>query len=296
MIKMRQQFVNTIADIMELDEQLVLLLGDIGVHGFRQVFHNYPERAYNVGILEQSSIGMASGLAMAGFIPVVHTIAPFLVERAYEQLKIDFGYQKLGGNFVSVGASYDYASLGCTHHCPGDVGILKNIPNMSIIVPGTAREFDLLFKEAYEHDNPTYYRLSEICNDTDQEVRFGKSIIIKEGNKATIIAVGPLLQTVMDAVVDIDVTVLYYTTLQPFDKETLKTVHGLKSKLIVCEPYYSGGITWDITEALKPTPITIEHIGVPHKFLLDYGTVTDHNNQLGLNIKSIREKIINFIK
>src|SRR5580698_9122617 len=136
MPNMRKQFVDTIADVMKNDEQLVVLLGDIGVHGFRQVFADYPKRIYNIGILESSTVSTASGLAMAGLIPVVHTIAPFLVERSYEQLKVDFGYQEVNGNFVSVGSSYDYAALGCTHHCPGDVAILKQIPGMSIIVPG----------------------------------------------------------------------------------------------------------------------------------------------------------------
>ena len=125
---MRKQFVKTVEDILDKDKKLIVLLGDIGVFGFRNSFEKYPERVYNIGILEQSTIGMAAGLAMHNFIPVIHTIAPFIVERSFEQIKNDFGYQQLGGNFVSVGNSYDYAALGCTHHCPADVGILKNIP------------------------------------------------------------------------------------------------------------------------------------------------------------------------
>ena len=96
----------------------------------------HPLRAHNIGILEQSTIGLAAGLSLAGHFPIVHTIAPFLVERAYEQIKIDLGYQQLGSNLVSVGGSYDYAGLGCTHHCPADVGILNKIPGIEIIVPG----------------------------------------------------------------------------------------------------------------------------------------------------------------
>ena len=63
-----------------------------------------------------------------------------------------------------MGASYDYAALGCTHHCPGDVGMLKNIPDMEIILPGTAEEFDKLFRQSYANGNPTYFRLSEKQN------------------------------------------------------------------------------------------------------------------------------------
>jgi transketolase len=128
---MRKQFISTIENCLENDARLILLLGDIGVFGFRNAFEKFADRVFNIGILEQSSIGLASGLAKMKLIPVVHTIAPFLVERSFEQIKIDCAYQNIAVNLVSVGASYDYASLGCTHHCPADVALLKNIPNNS---------------------------------------------------------------------------------------------------------------------------------------------------------------------
>ena len=115
---MRKQLVRTVEAVLSEDDRVVLLLGDIGVFGFRNAFERFPHRVYNVGILEQATISMAAGLALEGFIPIFHSIAPFAVERALEQLKIDFGYQRLPGVIISVGASYDYAALGCTHHCP----------------------------------------------------------------------------------------------------------------------------------------------------------------------------------
>ena len=146
---MRKQFITTVTETMSKDENLCLLLGDIGVFGFKKCFENYPDRTYNIGILEQTTIGLAAGMSKANLIPIVHTIAPFIVERALEQLKDDFGYQNLNGNFISVGNSYDYAGLGCTHHCPSDVAILSAVPNMQIISPGNSQEFDSLFKQTY---------------------------------------------------------------------------------------------------------------------------------------------------
>jgi len=99
---MRKQFVTTIQDTMSKDDNLCLLLGDIGVFGFSKCFELYPDRTYNIGILEQSTISLASGMSKANMIPVVHTIAPFIVERAFEQLKTDFGYQNLNGNFINI--------------------------------------------------------------------------------------------------------------------------------------------------------------------------------------------------
>ncbi len=292
---MRQQFTSTLSELMIVDERLTILLGDIGVFGFRQVFSDYPTRIYNIGILEQSSVGLASGLAMTGLIPVVHTIAPFLVERCYEQLKLDFGYQKLGGNFISVGASYDYAALGCSHHCPGDVGILKNIPGMSIIVPGTAKEFDILFKESYNNGKPNYYRLSENSNNSDQDVNFGKGSVIKAGNKATLIVVGPMLQPVLEASADLDVNILYYTTIYPFDHDLLQSIILNDEKVVIIEPYYSGSITVDIINSLENKNVKICHIGVPREFLTNYGTKSEHDISLGLDSLSIRKKLLNFI-
>jgi transketolase len=91
-------------------------------------------------------ISLAAGLSKTDLIPVVHTITPFIVERALEQIKVDFGYQKLNGNFISVGNSYDYAGLGCTHHCPGDIAILSSIPGIQLVAPGNDKEFNLYFK------------------------------------------------------------------------------------------------------------------------------------------------------
>ena len=189
---MRKQFVKTVEKILDENNKSILLLGDIGVFGFRNSLKNYPDRAYNIGILEQSTISLAAGLSKTDLIPIVHTIAPFMVERAYEQLKVDFGYQNLNGNFVSIGSSYDYASLGPTHHCPGDVPILLQIPNMQIIIPGNSKEFDILFNQSYDNCSPTYFRLSEYENLYEVDITFGKANLIKNGKKATIICFGNL--------------------------------------------------------------------------------------------------------
>lgn len=287
---MRKQLVNTVESILEKDNRLVLLLGDIGVFGFRKAFELFPERVYNIGILEQSTISVAAGLAIEGLIPVVHTIAPFLIERSFEQLKVDFCYQRLGGNFVSIGASYDYAALGCTHHCPGDVGILKNLPNMEIVLPGTPSEFDILFNQAYYNQNPTYFRLSDRSNLQGYDVKFGKAEIIKKGKLATIVVVSTALKPVLEASKDIDVTILYYTTVAPFDGETLRE-NCASSKIMLCEPYYSGALSADILNALKPNPIVLDFVGVPHIFLTNYGLAEEHDELIGLTAKNIRERI-----
>ena len=291
---MRKQFVKTVENLLENKTNTVLLLGDIGIFGFRNSFKNYPDRTYNIGILEQSTISLAAGLSIGNMIPIVHTIAPFLVERAFEQLKIDFGYQSLNGNFVTIGASYDYASLGCTHHCPGDISLLLTIPNMQIVCPGNSFEFDQLFNQSYDNDQPTYFRLSEYENDKlDSDVTFGKANLVKKSNnpKALIVVVGNLLQSVISATKDLDCDILYYTTLRPFDEEALR--NNFNDNIIVVEPFYEGSINYQINIALKGYKYKLTNIGVTRQFLTNYGSKTEHDSNLGLDVDSIKERIKN---
>lgn len=290
-MSMRKQLVTTVERVLGTDARTVLLLGDIGVFGFQKAFQQFSQRVYNIGILEQATVGMAAGLARAGLIPVVHTIAPFLVERSYEQIKIDFGYQGLGGNFVSVGASYDYASLGCTHHCPGDVGILLHIPRMEITVPGTAQEFDHLFSHAYANGKPTYFRLSELQNIRSEAVEFGKLQIIQQGSRATVLAIGPTLDKVLEAADGLDVAVLYCTTVAPFDTQTLRVHLKRQPKLLLVEPFYEGTLAHLVAQAAGDNPLQLRCVGVRREFLTHYGHASDHDAANGLTATNLRQQL-----
>lgn len=290
-MNMRGQLVATAESFLERDSRACVLLGDIGVYGFRKAMEVYPDRVLNIGILEQATVGVAAGLAKTGLIPVVHTIAPFLAERALEQIKIDFGYQKLEGHFVTVGGSYDYAALGCTHHCPGDVEVMRSIPGMHIHVPGTAEEFDRLFKQSFGSSVAHYHRLSERSNSTSRVVERDKAMVVKKGSKATVVVVGPMLDTVLEAAGGLDVSVLYYTTVTPFDVQTLRE-NSDSSRIVVVEPFYEGTLSADISKAMGARPHTIRSIGVPRKFLSHYGKAQEIDEVLGLTSSHIRSQIL----
>jgi transketolase len=293
-ISMRDQMGETIADLFAHDQRFALLLADISTSLFKDLLRQYPQRAYNLGILEQTLIGVAAGMALEGYIPIVHSIVPFLVERPFEQLKDDFCYQRLAGNFISTGASYDYSTEGMTHHGSGDVQILRSLPGMQIVVPGTAREFDTLFRAACSNDSPTYYRMAASVNPADQTVNFGKLTVVRRGSQATLIAVGPMLGHVLEAASDMDVTILYCTTIAPFDAETLRA-NSQSSNIVLVEPYYEGVLVPDIVAALKHTPVRIEAIGVPHQVLSHYGTPAQHDQSIGLTAQAVRSRIERFL-
>jgi transketolase len=286
---MRKQFVKSIKEILYKDINSVLLLGDIGVFGFREELKNIPSRAYNIGILEQSTISLAAGLSRTGLIPFVHTIAPFLVERALEQLKIDFGYQELNGNFISVGSSYDYAALGCTHHCPGDIQILLSIPNLKIFIPGTSEELNHFLLNEYNSKYPKYYRLSEYENTESFISTIGEATVVKKGSKATIVCFGNILSSVLKASSELDVTILYYNCIVPFDIKTLQ--NNFNEKIIICEPFYEGTTNHLVTNALKDKKCCYYNIGIPRKFLFNYGTKIEHDTNNKLDVENIKERI-----
>lgn len=292
---MRKQFVKSVTKLLADDPSRVLLLGDIGVFGFRQAAADFPGRVINVGILEQATVGMAAGLAMAGMKPIVHTIAPFLVERAYEQLKIDFGYQKLSGTFVSVGGSFDYASLGCTHHCPGDVNLVENIDGFSILVPGHPDELGMIL-DATSHWGSNYIRLSEHSNSKPVSDNPIRPILVRMGDSyhPVVVAVGPCLDMVMEAVGELPVTVLYAVAVRPFPAHEIPLPN---KNVIVVEPYYSSQLANRIARShtSKHIQINARAFSLPRRFIEEYGDQNRINLMLGFYANALRVEINQWI-
>jgi len=288
---MRNQFTKTVTEVFNKNKKIFLILGDIGVFGFQNLLEKKPIRALNIGILEQATISFAAGLSKIGFVPIVHTIATFMVNRAFEQLKLDFGYQKLNGNFISVGASYDYAALGCSHHCPEDINLMKNIPTMQIVVPGNAVEFNQLFNQSYKKKLPKYFRLSSEENKLNLNVKFGKANILNQGKKITVIAIGPVLNFIYEECIKMNLNLIYYTTIRPFDYNILKKIKNKTEKIIIIEPFYEGSITNNLINFFNNKKLQIESISIPYNFLNNYGVKNEHDEKLGFNKKNFITKV-----
>lgn len=278
---MRKAMIKAVSDMIKNESDTSLFLVDIGVWAFRDILNDHPERAMNIGIFEDGMVSLAAGMSLGGIIPTIYGISPFIVNRAMEQLKLDFAYQKLQGNFITTGASYDFSTLGYSHYCPEDIGTISMIPGFEFIAPGTASEFTKLFDQTRRDSHPTYYRLSDHANKTNVDVSFGKATVIKTGSKATVVAVSTTLDIVLEACENEDVSILYYTTLLPFDRETLKN-HYNGGKILLCEPHYEGTLTYEIYKAFPNKPIRITCVGVKKEILRNYGTKQENDiyNQL----------------
>jgi transketolase len=276
--------------VLDQNMNASLLLGDIGVFGFREMLANHPDRVMNIGILEQSMISVAAGMSSEGVIPTVHTIAPFIVERAYEQIKVDFGYQALAGNLVSVGASFDYAALGCTHHCPADVNLMSNIPDSNIFIPGHPDEFAKMYLSNWNNGQLNYFRLSESKNREELPIEIGQSIRVQNGEKAIVIAVGPILDELLDAASDLDIEVHYVNGFKS-DAEIKFDIQNKSKVVIFIEPYYSGQLLQSSWTTFAVNQYSIHQIGVPRKFIRKYGTYRNQLEYLGLNSNKLAERI-----
>ncbi len=283
---MRKQFVKTTLSILDKDPKTILLLGDIGVYGFKLGFEKHPKRVYNMGICEQAMTGIAAGLSKSGYTPIIHTIAPFITERNYEQIKISLAYNEAKATIVSAGGSYDYSKLGATHHCPGDVAVLSCIPNLSIMVPGHPDELNFLLSTRYDKQL-NYIRLSERSNSVAANIEFGKIYTVKCGSKAVILAVGTMLEKVLKAVFYEDVTILYCTTLIPFDTDPFRICN---KPVIIVEPFYEG-----TTATILNKPLNITNIGIPRQFLKNYCTIEEQDKFCGLTTEQIRERVLQII-
>jgi transketolase len=300
---MREAFIESTGRMLASNPDSVVVLADIGVSQFREaglfryagLSEEFADRFVNVGIREQLMVGVAAGLAKEGFRPLVHSYAPFLIERPYEQIKIDFGHLGLGGIFVSVGGSFDTANSGRTHQAPGDVGLLKLIPDFEIFIPGYADEAGVLLDAAAAGDGRVYVRLSEDSNAEGRPVVPGKFHVEREGSVAApaIIAVGPMLDRVLEATAEMDVTVLYATTVMPFDSWTLRETGA--TEVVLVEPYLLGTSAAEVSGALHDRPHRLLSLGVRNMELRHYGSPGEHIEAHGLDAAGLRDSISGFL-
>ena len=297
---MRERFVATTSELLDADPRLAVVLADISADQFAPAAAGHPGRVINVGIREQLLIGVAGGLALAGLRPIAHTFSSFLIERPFEQVKLDLGHQDVGAVLVSAGASYDMASMGRTHQAPGDVALLDTLDGWTIHVPGHPDEAETLLRAAAAAQGRVYVRLSGESNEESRAVRPDRFTVLREGSAhaaGTIVAVGPLLDPVLEAVADLDVTILYATTVRPFDAATLRQAvqRTGNSDVILVEPYLAGTSNREVDDALLDIPHRVLGLGVAREELRRYGTPAQHAAAHGLDAAGLRKRIAAFV-
>jgi transketolase len=296
MSDMRTVFAATASALLDEDPLAAVVLAEISADLFAKAAARHPERVLNVGIREQLMVSVGGGLALAGLRPIVHTYAPFLVERAFEQVKLDLAHQGARAVLVSIGASYDAARAGRTHQAPEDVALLDTVPGFAVQVPGHPDEVPDLLRGAVGvlDSQSTYLRLSSEANRSALPVWPGLQVV-RSGREAVVVAVGPMLSPVLDAVGDLDVTVAYTTSVRPFDGEGLRALSSSGSSVVLVEPYLAGTSAFAVSSALAGRAHRLLSLGVGRSELRRYGTPSYHAALHGLDAAGIRRSVTDFL-
>jgi transketolase len=296
MTDMRTAFAEEASALLDEDPLAAVVLAEISADLFAKAAARHPDRVLNVGIREQLMVSVGGGLALAGMRPIVHTYAPFLVERAFEQVKLDLAHQGGHAVLVSIGASYDAARAGRTHQAPEDVALVDSVPGFSVVVPGHPSEVRGLLREAVGglDSGSAYLRLSTESNREARPLWPGLQVV-RSGRRAVVVAVGPILDPVLDAVGDLDVTVAYTTTVRPFDAEGLRSLEASSGAVVLVEPYLAGTSAFHASQALASRPHRLLSLGVQRGELRRYGTPADHAALQGLDAAGIRRSVSRFL-
>jgi transketolase len=290
----RSTFAATAADLVEEDLSVALVYAEISGQYFREVERRHPDRVVNVGIREQLLVNVGAGLALTGMRPVVHTFGSFLVERAFEQVKLGFSHQDVGGVLVGSGGSYDISGGGRTHQAPGDVALMDSLPDWTIHVPGHADEVEQALRIAVAGAGRDYLRVTAQQNREAFPVTPGRFHGVRRGTGATVVAVGPMLDPVLDAVADLDVSVLYASTVRPFDSRGLRAALATPDVVLV-EPYLQGTSARCVDDALVDVPHRLLALGVGRTELRRYGAPAEHAVAHGLDVAGIRRSVVDFL-
>jgi len=287
---MRREFAKLCLETVKDDSKSVAMIGDISHFLLRETEEVAPDRFYNIGICEQSMVGMASGMAIEGMRPIIHTIAPFLVERAFEQIKNDIGYQNTEVTIVTVGGTYDYSDLGCTHHCYGDIAMMRLIPNMQVFEPSTPQEFRTLFEKTWGNGLPKYFRLSKEQHSRDFDVEPEVMKVVRESKDDRWVFVsGHVLDDVLESP---NVGVIYVPTLSSITKEShlniSKIIKNAKKIYSVENHFTIGGLGDFVSETFN---VVVNRIGLERKFLTNYGNFSNLRRDAGMDRQSIIQKL-----
>ena len=249
-------------------ENLMVLTCDVstsaGLDRFRKT---YPDKYLDLGIAEQNMIGVAAGLASENFNVITTTFAPFQTMRCCEQIKVNLGYMEQKICMVGIASGLALGTLGYTHCCIEDVGVLRSIPGITIISPADSLETVKALEAAVKSETPSYLRLTGSSNNPiiynkNYEFKIGKSITLREGKDITIFCAGAMVHKSLEVAKileskNISTKVVNMHTIKPIDKMAIE--EACNSKLIVSVEEHNiiGGLGSAIAEyksSLKKSP------------------------------------------
>ncbi len=193
---MRQAFVQGLCELAADDDRIVLLTGDLGFMVLEPFRERFPTRFINVGVAEQNMVGLATGLAEAGLRPYVYSIAPFAALRPFEFIRNGPVLHNLAVRIVGMGMGFEYGHAGPTHYALEDIGALRTLPGLTIVVPADSAQAATAILKTADRPGPVYYSLGKddrlSVPHLDGHFALGHLDVIRRGADVAIIASGSL--------------------------------------------------------------------------------------------------------
>jgi transketolase len=246
---MRDDFIAELAELAARDERVVLLTGDLGYMVLDVFSSRFPDRFFNVGVAEQNMVGMATGLAEAGYVPFVYSIATFASLRPYEFIRNGPVLHELPVRVVGVGGGFDYGFNGITHFALEDYAVMRTQPGLTVVSPADSPQARAAVHATRELAGPIYFRIGKRGTPVpglDGRFRLGEVQLIGEGGDVALIAIGSVAGEARRAAEllaeeGIAATVAVVSTFNPSPVEGLAELLGGVSLAVSVEAHYLNG-------------------------------------------------------
>ena len=301
-IATREAYGKALVKLGKINDDVVVLDADLSKSTKTNDFCKaYPNRFFNMGIAEQNLVGAACGFAAAGKIPFASTFAMFATGRAFEVIRNSACYPKLNVKICATHAGITVGEDGGSHQSVEDISLMRSIPNMTVLVPADGVEAEKMIFAAAEFNGPMYVRLGRSAVPTlfneDYNFEIGKGVVLKEGNDATIIACGMMVNEAILAAdmlkeENINVRVINMSTIKPVDTELIiKAAKETKAIVTAEEHSIIGGLGSAVSEVVSENcPIIVKKVGINDCFG-ESGTPAELLEKYGLTAKHIVEKV-----
>jgi transketolase len=291
-----------IANLVKVDNSIVILTADNGLPDYNMLKNLYPEAIINFGISEANMITYAAGMAICNKKPYVFGLASFITMRAYEQIRNDICLQNHNVKIIGIGGGVCYSNMGSSHHAIEDIAIMRAIPNMRVVCPADSEELKHFLSPAIE--GPLYIRI-QVTEDDKKIIKktkteFGKGQLLIEGQEIALITTGTTLFDVYEAGEEINKkgiypTILHLHTIKPIDVKLIDIIANKHKYLLIIEEHTTiGGLAsavFDVLFSLEKNNIVAKSLGIRDCFVNEYGSYTDIKNAIGISKSCIINKI-----
>lgn len=268
---LRQAFGETITELAQNDERIVVLDGDTGSSTMTSIFEKeHQDRFFQMGIAEQNMVGMAAGMATAGLVPIVSTFACFIVSRAHDSIRVLIAQPRANVKLFGGYAGLLAGMTGKTHLMWDDISIMRAMGNMAVVAPVDEIETRRAIETIVEYDGPVYVRLTRpnvpIVVDDDYQFELGKTLTVREGSDVTVFSTGTHTSRVLEAADElaaegIEAHVVHVPTIKPLDAAAVVAAAEKTGFVFTTEEHtVIGGLGGAIAETLSqesPTPMVV---------------------------------------